>query len=225
MRSTVNYTVLTDCNRNLGRLIADENNEQLLQKVADLFATAFKNRQKIYLTGIGKPGYVAEKQAATLKSIRIDAQFIDATLAGHGDLGPIPEEPSLLIALSKSGCSTELYKLFAAVKRLRPNCKTAMICFSNDEQLAIVKACPDIDVIVRFPLEFSELDGYGIVPTTSNILFEAILSTGITSAVNVTFGYIEMCERLRDSHPSGTLHDKVVNLLSDCNFVKEHSKH
>lgn len=171
----------------------------------------------IYLTGIGKPGYIAQKQAATLKSIMVDGQFIDATLAGHGDLGPVSlDKPSLLIAMSKSGCSSELYKLFKVMKQLRPMCKIVLICMSNDIQLNTVLKCIDIDSICRITIDPKELDGYGIVPTTSNVIFEVVMSMAIASAFDCKIlGMKNMCKRLQKSHPSGTLYNKVTNLLEN----------
>lgn len=175
------------------------------------------NDGTIYLTGIGKPGYIAQKQAATLKSIMVDGQYIDATLAGHGDLGPIPvNKPSLLIAMSKSGCSLELYKLFDVVKQLRPMCKVVMICMSNDVQLNTVMSCINIDSICRITIDPKELDGYGIVPTTSNVMFEVVMSMAISNAFDCEeLGMKNMCERLKMSHPSGTLYNKVSRLLEN----------
>lgn len=172
---------------------------------------------KIYLTGIGKPGYIAQKQAATLKSIMVDGEYIDATLAGHGDLGPVPiDKPSLLIAMSKSGCSSELYRLFEVIKQLRPKCKVVMICMSNDIQMNTVSSCINIDSICRIMIDPKELDGYGIVPTTSNVMFECIMSMAISNAFDcVSLGMKNMCERLQMSHPSGTLYNKVSRLLEN----------
>ena len=146
----------------------------------------------------------------------IDGQFIHTCLAGHGDLGTISvDKPSLLIAMSKSGCSNELYVLFKYMKQLRPKCKIVMICMSNEIQLNKVRACKDIDFICHIEADPKELDGYGIVPSTSNIIFETIMSTAISSAFNSEeLGMINMCKRLQKSHPSGTLQSKVTNLLN-----------
>lgn len=214
-------SVITDNINCLNALISNEANLEQLSALSHAIKAAFETNAKLYFTGIGKPGYVAEKQAATLKSIMVDAQFVDATLAGHGDLGSIPTDmPSLLIALSKSGCSSELYKLFAAIKQMRPLCIIVLVCMSNDEQYKTVSACNDIDIPVRLQLDPKELDGYGIVPTTSNSLFEVILSTAISSAAKASFGFINVCERLKNSHPSGTLYNKVTKLLESLNEGK-----
>lgn len=187
-----------------------------IKKLSFLIRKSIVYKEKIWLTGIGKPGYIAQKQAATFKSVMIDAQYLDAMLAGHGDLGPVPsDKPSLLIAMSKSGCSSELYSLFKVLKEIRPNCKIVMICMSNKVQLQKVKSCKDIDFICHVDVDPSELDGYGIVPATSNALFEVIMSMAISNAFDCDeLGMVDMCKRLQKCHPSGTLQNKVTNLLN-----------
>lgn len=212
----INLNFIRDCIDSLNIMKNDDISVKNINILSDMIKEAILNNQTIYITGIGKPGYIAQKNAATLKSIMIDGQFIDACLAGHGDLGPISvDKPSLLIAMSKSGCSNELYVLFKYMKQLRPKCKIVMICMSNEIQLNKVRACKDIDFICHIEADPKELDGYGIVPSTSNIIFETIMSTAISSAFNSEeLGMINMCERLQKSHPSGTLQSKVTNLLN-----------
>lgn len=212
----INLNFITDCIDSLNIMKNDNVSIKNINILSDMIKEAILDNQTIYITGIGKPGYIAQKNAATLKSIMIDGQFIDACLAGHGDLGPISvDKPSLLIAMSKSGCSNELYVLFKYMKQLRPKCKIVMICMSNEIQLNKVRACKDIDFICHIEADPKELDGYGIVPSTSNIIFETIMSTAISSAFNSEeLGMINMCERLQKSHPSGTLQSKVTNLLN-----------
>ena len=212
----INLNFIRDCIDSLNIMKNDDVSIKNINILSNMIKEAILNNQTIYITGIGKPGYIAQKNAATLKSIMIDGQFIDACLAGHGDLGPISvDKPSLLIAMSKSGCSNELYVLFKYMKQLRPKCKIVMICMSNEIQLNKVRACKDIDFICHIEADPKELDGYGIVPSTSNIIFETIMSTAISSAFNSEeLGMINMCERLQKSHPSGTLQSKVTNLLN-----------
>ena len=212
----INLNFITDCIDSLNIMKNYDVSIKNINILSDMIKEAILNNQTIYITGIGKPGYIAQKNAATLKSIMIDGQFIDACLAGHGDLGPISvDKPSLLIAMSKSGCSNELYVLFKYMKQLRPKCKIVMICMSNEIQLNKVRTCKDIDFICHIEADPKELDGYGIVPSTSNIIFETIMSTAISGAFNSEeLGMINMCERLQKSHPSGTLQSKVTNLLN-----------
>ena len=212
----INLDFINDCLASLNTMRNDVGSMKNINILSDMIKEAILDKQTIYITGIGKPGYIAQKNAATLKSIMVDGQFIDACLAGHGDLGPISvDNPSLLIAMSKSGCSNELYVLFKYMKQLRPKCKVVMICMSNEMQLNKVRSCKDIDFICHIKTDPGELDGFGIVPATSNIIFEAVMSTAISGAFkSKELGIVNMCERLQKSHPSGTLQSKVTNLLN-----------
>ena len=212
----INLDFINDCLASLNTMRNDVGSMKNINILSDMIKEAILDNQTIYITGIGKPGYIAQKNAATLKSIMVDGQFIDACLAGHGDLGPISvDNPSLLIAMSKSGCSNELYVLFKYMKQLRPKCKIVMICMSNEMQLNKVRSCKDIDFICHIKTDPGELDGFGIVPATSNIIFEAVMSTAISGAFkSKELGIVNMCERLQKSHPSGTLQSKVTNLLN-----------
>ena len=212
----INFDFINDCLASLNTMRNDVGSMKNINILSDMIKEAILDKQTIYITGIGKPGYIAQKNAATLKSIMVDGQFIDACLAGHGDLGPISvDNPSLLIAMSKSGCSNELYVLFKYMKQLRPKCKVVMICMSNEMQLNKVRSCKDIDFICHIKTDPGELDGFGIVPATSNIIFEAVMSTAISGAFkSKELGTVNMCERLQKSHPSGTLQSKVTNLLN-----------
>lgn len=213
----INDSFIIDCLNSLNKIRNDEESMGNINALSEMIKQSILNNETIYLTGIGKPGYVAQKNAATLKSIMVDGQFIDACLAGHGDLGPVSmDKPSLLIAMSKSGCSSELYVLFKYMKQLRPSCKIVMICMSNEIQLRKVKSCDDIDFVCHVNIDPGELDGYGIVPATSNVIFEVIMSMAISNAFNSKeLGMIDMCKRLQKSHPSGTLQIKVTNLLNN----------
>lgn len=226
-KQTLSYDVSTiiDLANCCKELVDNKENVAAQYTLATFLEQAFKMSAPVYITGIGKPSYVAMKAAASLKSVMIDAQYLDAITAGHGDLGSIPvDKPSALIAMSKSGCSNELYTLFEALHSLRPNCTIVMLCMSNDEQYDKVKACKAISGVCRLQLDPKELDGYGIVPSVSNAAFEIVLSNAFSVALNNAFGAVNVCERLQKSHPSGTLQTKVTKLLDELRAKQEQSE-
>lgn len=210
-------SVLDDCVAALTALGSDQESLDNVLALAKLIRNAVLAEETIYLTGVGKPGYVAQKNAATLKSLMVDGQFLDPCLAGHGDLGPVAlGRGSLLVALSKSGCSAELHALFRQMRQLRPRCRIVLVCMSDATQLARVRACGDVDLVCHVRADPRELDGHGIVPATSNVLFEAVLSMAIAEAFRCPeLGALDMCRRLRLSHPAGALREKVERLLGE----------
>lgn len=71
---------------------------------------------KLIVSGMGKPGHISKKIAATLASTGTPSYFVHPGEASHGDLGMITEQDAVL-CLSKSGESTELRDLINYCKR------------------------------------------------------------------------------------------------------------
>jgi arabinose-5-phosphate isomerase len=133
-------------------------------EVLALASSAVKSTQ-IYSLGVGKMSYIAGKFAASLRSIGMDAHFLDATHLAHGDLGVLRRE-SLAVIFSKSGNSSEL-------KVITPFLK------GNGAQVALVTArrqsplaeCADIII----PLSLTqEGDKHNLLPLCSTLLAMAI---------------------------------------------------
>jgi D-arabinose 5-phosphate isomerase GutQ len=194
-----------------------ENDEYIdrLEKLATIFKTGVDNNRRIFFTGVGKTSYAAHKLAATAKSIGIKAEYLDCQCAGHGDIGAIPESSACYcIYLSKSGKTTEHFELAKLIRKRRPNCTNIMLCFADD----VVKQKIENDKagfheIINIPLNILESDSLGIVPTNSNALFEACISSALISAGMEN--KVRMFESLERNHPSGSLHDKVTKLLKE----------
>ena len=72
---------------------------------------------RIIVTGMGKSGHIANKITATLASTGTPAFFVHPAEAGHGDLGMITKNDSIL-AISNSGKSFELNAIINYAKRL-----------------------------------------------------------------------------------------------------------
>ena len=76
----------------------------------------FKNKGKIFISGIGKSGHIASKIASTLSSIGSPSFFIHPSEANHGDLGMLEEKDSIIL-ISNSGESSELINLILHCKK------------------------------------------------------------------------------------------------------------
>jgi arabinose-5-phosphate isomerase len=72
---------------------------------------------RVIITGMGKSGLVGKKLAATFSSTGIAAFFLHSAEGVHGDLGLVRSD-DILIAITKSGATEELYQILPAVKRL-----------------------------------------------------------------------------------------------------------
>ena len=83
--------------------------------VQEICDAIFQCKGKIFLTGVGKSGHIANKISATLSSTGTPSFFIHPAEALHGDLGMI-QKKDLILAISKSGESKEVCDLIPAIK-------------------------------------------------------------------------------------------------------------
>lgn len=73
---------------------------------------------RVIVTGMGKSGHIARKLASTLSSTGTPAIFLHPAEAAHGDIGLL-KEGDVMLMLSKSGGSEELFSVLPAVMSRR----------------------------------------------------------------------------------------------------------
>ena len=90
---------------------------EALVAARELILNAEKNRNRVHVTGIGKPGHVAGYAASLLSSTGTPTYELHGTEAVHGSAGQVlPGD--VVIAISNSGETTELK---ATVETLKSN--------------------------------------------------------------------------------------------------------
>ena len=108
-------------------------------RLDDRFATAVEwilgCKGQVVLTGIGKPGFVAQKISATLASTGTHSLYLHPAEAAHGDLGRV-SGADVVIALSNSGESEEILRLLPALKRIGAR----IVAISRDDQNPLARA-------------------------------------------------------------------------------------
>ena len=91
---------------------------EALQKTRDVLGEDFicilneisSCKGKVILTGMGKPGHIAEKLAATFSSLGTPSFYLHPAEAMHGDLGMVSRN-DVVIAISYSGESNEIIEI------------------------------------------------------------------------------------------------------------------
>lgn len=78
-------------------------------------------RGKLFTTGIGKAGYVAQKAASTFCTTGCPAAFIHPGDASHGDVGAVAAG-DMLLAFSNSGRTREVLETVHLARRLDIEC-------------------------------------------------------------------------------------------------------
>lgn len=147
---------------------------------------------KILFTGIGKNETIAMKTANMFRSLQYDAHKICPVNAMHGDMGML-DNNDVIVALSKSGNTSELINFLRYVSKTKPHVTIYGICIGLDKS----KFDDVCDYTIHLP-NVSEVGTLG-APTTSNILMQIYLDTIAVSLPEITI------EEFKTSHPGGTI--------------------
>lgn len=160
-------------------------------------------RGKVVLTGMGKPGHIGTKIAATLASLGTPAFFMHPAEAMHGDLGMV-EEKDVVILMSYSGESEEVTRLMPTLHEI--GCKTVAITGKPKSTLA--RECQYHFI---FP-EFEEACYMHLAPTSSTTAL-LVLGDALALAVSRAKNYTR--EEFGLYHPAGALGRKLLVHVSD----------
>lgn len=169
-------------------------------KAVDIMARC---RGKIVVTGVGKSGLVASKIAATLSSTGTPALHLHPAEALHGDIGLV-ERRDLVLAVGKSGESSELTALLPVLRRL--GVKLIAVTAVPDSSLGKAAA-----VVLHTPIgrEACPLD---LAPTASTT---AALAVGDALAVALMERRGFTKERFALLHPAGQLGKRLTLRVRD----------
>lgn len=158
---------------------------------------------KVIFTGMGKPGHIAKKLAATFSSLGTPSFYLHPAEAMHGDLGMISEN-DVVIAISYSGESNEIIQILPSIRIIG----ATIIGITGNASSSLAKFC---DLIQLLP-QFDEACSLGLAPTSSTT---TVLCYGDALAVVASeqAGFTE-----RDFgrfHPGGSLGKKLVVKVAD----------
>ena len=173
-----------------------EDFEQILKLILDC-------EGKLILTGMGKPGHIGTKMAATFASLGIPSFFMHPGEAMHGDLGMV-EKKDVVILMSYSGESDEVIRLMPVLKEI--GCST--IAITGKPQSTLAKEC---EFHFYFP-EFEEACYMHLAPTSSTT---ALLVLGDALAVVASRAINYTKEDFGLHHPAGALGKKLLVKVKD----------
>nr|MBN2278610.1 KpsF/GutQ family sugar-phosphate isomerase [candidate division Zixibacteria bacterium] len=153
---------------------------------------------RVIVTGMGKSGLVGKKVAATLSSTGISAFFLHPAEGVHGDLGLVQAD-DILIAISKSGATEELYQILPTVKRL--GVKIILLTGGIDSPLAA-----KCDIVLDCSVK-AEACPNNLVPTTSSTV---ALVMGDALAIALLQERDFTAEDFAYLHPGGSLGRRLL---------------
>lgn len=153
---------------------------------------------KVILTGMGKPGHIGRKIAATLASLGTPSFFMHPGEAVHGDLGMVGKD-DVVILMSYSGESEEITRLLPVLQEI--GCVTVAITGNPKSTLARETQCHFF-----FP-KFEEACYMHLAPTSSTTVL-LVLGDALALAVAKQRNYTRDDYALH--HPAGALGKKLL---------------
>jgi arabinose-5-phosphate isomerase len=148
---------------------------------------------RVVVTGMGKPGFVAQKISATLASTGTPSLFVHPAEAAHGDLGRIARE-DVVIALSNSGETEEILRLLPALRKIGAR----IVAITRDTENALARGA---DLVIPIG-DVEEACPMGLAPTASTAVLLAVGDAlAMTALENRPFGR----EEYALFHPGGKL--------------------
>lgn len=180
---------------------------ELIKRIDSDFEKAvnalFNTKGRVIVTGMGKPGFIAQKISATLSSTGTPSLYLHPAEALHGDLGRVTKE-DIILALSNSGETEEMLKFLPIVKKIGAK----LIAMVGNTRSALAKNADHIiDTSVK-----REACSLGLAPTTSTT---AMLAMGDALAVALLDkkGFKE--NDFAFFHPGGILGKRLLLSVGD----------
>ncbi len=181
--------------------------QDLIRRIDSNFEKAvrliLKSKGRVIVTGMGKPGFIAQKISATLSSTGTPSLYLHPAEALHGDLGRVTKK-DCLIAISSSGETEEIIRLLPIIKRI--GAVLISMVGSTNSTLARNSDCV-LDVSIK-----KEACPLGLAPTTSTTVMLA-MGDALSIAVQEKKGF--KVEHFALYHPGGNLGKRLLLRVGD----------
>lgn len=174
----------------------DENFDRAVEAI-------YRTEGRAVIMGMGKPGLIAQKIAATLASTGTPSLFLHPTEAVHGDLGKVTKE-DIVVAISNSGETEEVVRVIPLIKKIG----VRLIALTGNLKSTLAKYSDIVlDVAVK-----KEACPMGLAPTASTT---ATLAMGDALAVALIKrrGFKESDYAF--FHPGGSLGKRLLLKVED----------
>ncbi len=179
--------------------LADRVNDDF-RKIINMLAKA---KGRIVVTGMGKPGFIAQKVSATLSSTGTPSLYLHPAEALHGDLGRVTKE-DVMIAFSNSGETEEVIRLLPIIKKI--GARLISVTGNKHSTLAM-----NSDFVIDSSVS-TEACPMGLAPTTSTT---AMLALGDAIAVALLEKKNFQPKDFALFHPGGVLGKRLLLRVED----------
>lgn len=155
---------------------------------------------RVIISGMGKPGFIARKIAATLASTGTPSLFLHPAEAIHGDLGMVKKE-DLVIAISNSGETEEIVRMLSTLKKIG----VTLIALTSNTKSPLAK---NADIVLDLGID-REACPLNLAPSTSTT---AALAMGDALALSLLKKRGFRQEDFALLHPGGSLGRKLLKV-------------
>ena len=169
----------------------------------DILDLITKCKGKVIITGMGKPGHIASKLAATFSSLGTPSFCLHPAEAMHGDLGMISKE-DVVMAISYSGESDEIVNILPNIKMIG----ATLIAITGNKNSTLAKTA---DIIQVFP-KFDEACYLGLAPTSSTTV-TLVYGDALAVVASALYGFKDI--DFGKYHPAGALGKKLILKVDD----------
>ncbi|MFZ5518555.1 MAG: KpsF/GutQ family sugar-phosphate isomerase [Candidatus Zhuqueibacterota bacterium] len=164
---------------------------------------------RVVISGMGKSGIIGRKIAATFTSTGTSAIFLHPAEGLHGDLG-IVHKDDIVICISKSGDTSELFQIVPVLKRIG----VPIITITGNRRSRIAERS---DIILDASV-VEEACPFNLAPTSSTT---AALVMGDALAVALLERRDFNAQDFAMLHPGGSLGKKLTMLIDEIMFTGE----
>lgn len=182
--------------------------DQKFEKALDLLEHA---NGRVVITGMGKPGLIGRKIAATLASTGTPSLFLHPAEAIHGDLGMVTKQ-DVVIAISNSGETEEITKLLSTIKKIG----SKLIALTGNLKSTLARHS---DIALDVSVD-SEACPWGLAPTASTAV---ALAAGDALALCLAKRKGFKSEDFAFLHPGGSLGKKLLRVKDIMRTGKAHA--
>lgn len=167
------------------------------EKAVNLMASC---QGRVIITGMGKPGFIARKIAATLASTGTPSMFVHPAEAVHGDLGMVTGK-DVMIVISQSGETHEVVRVLSTLKKIG----VKMIALTSNGSSSLAKHA---DIVLNLAVT-KEACPLNLAPSASTT---AALAMGDALALSLLKKKGFRAEDFAELHPGGSLGKKLLKV-------------
>lgn len=178
--------------------------QNAIPKIGKSFDSAvdliYSTPARLVVTGMGKPGIIGRKIAATLASTGTPSLFLHPAEAIHGDMGMVTQQ-DVVLAISNSGETEEIVKLISTIKKIG----SKLIAMTGNIKSTLAK---NADVVLDIGIS-REACPLGLAPTASTTVTLAV-GDALAIALQQKKGF--KTEDFALYHPGGSLGRKLLKV-------------